>query len=311
MRNARGFTLIELLVVIAIIAVLAAILMPVFAQAREKARQTACLSHSRQLGLALMGYLTDHEETCRAIEFLKGGEGQGTGVWFLPSALVTLCRAAGALKCPPIFPSIAAYQVHWANALQPYIKNLGLYACPSGASARLSGVNYSVPPPARVSYTYNGLLHGLSQAAVASPSSLPVIWEGRGKVAVEGFALTNPSLECTDASRPCRYFSCLNGVMANAYPRGVLFGLDGTIWIHARGATFVHADGSARWRRLGAQLAPNDTDWRTDPYTQYDAQGRPGSIWWDGCNPWLFRPDYDPNATGGQCSRGACSSCEP
>jgi prepilin-type N-terminal cleavage/methylation domain-containing protein len=305
MRNARGFTLIELLVVIAIIAVLAAILMPVFAQAREKARQTACLSHSRQLGLALMGYLTDHEETFP----LGFGREGGTGAWFWNRYHAVPFNWRPDL--PPNHPLIAAYQVHWANALQPYIKNLGLYACPSGASARLSGVNYSVPPPARVSYTYNGLLHGLSQAAVASPSSLPVIWEGRGKVAVEGFALTNPSLECTDASRPCRYFSCLNGVMANAYPRGVLFGLDGTIWIHARGATFVHADGSARWRRLGAQLAPNDTDWRTDPYTQYDAQGRPGSIWWDGCNPWLFRPDYDPNATGGQCSRGACSSCQP
>jgi prepilin-type N-terminal cleavage/methylation domain-containing protein len=58
----NGFTLIELLVVIAIIAILAAILFPVFAQAREKARQTQCLSNMRQMGLAVQMYLQDFDE---------------------------------------------------------------------------------------------------------------------------------------------------------------------------------------------------------------------------------------------------------
>src|SRR5580698_9079634 len=62
MRRLNGFTLIELLVVIAIIAILAAILFPVFAQAREKARQTTCASDEKQMGLALIQYVQDYDE---------------------------------------------------------------------------------------------------------------------------------------------------------------------------------------------------------------------------------------------------------
>src|SRR5436853_4751504 len=62
MRRNRGFTLIELLVVIAIIAILAAILFPVFAQAREKARAAACLSNTKQIALAFTMYTQDYDE---------------------------------------------------------------------------------------------------------------------------------------------------------------------------------------------------------------------------------------------------------
>ena len=62
MRTRRGFTLIELLVVIAVVAILAALLFPVFAQVREDARKTSCLSNERQLGAALLLYVQDYDE---------------------------------------------------------------------------------------------------------------------------------------------------------------------------------------------------------------------------------------------------------
>jgi prepilin-type N-terminal cleavage/methylation domain-containing protein/prepilin-type processing-associated H-X9-DG protein len=98
----RGFTLIELLVVIAIIAILAAILFPVFAQAREKARGAVCLSNTKQLGLALLMYAQDYDETnCGSYPSHPNG-------WD---------------TCP---------MFTWMDTLYPYTKNTGIYTCPSG-----------------------------------------------------------------------------------------------------------------------------------------------------------------------------------
>lgn len=94
----RGFTLIELLVVIAIIAILAAILFPVFARAREKARQSSCLSNLKQIGLATMMYVQDYDER------------------FPPSLHLT---------------TVPVHQRYFYQLLHPYMTNYQIWLCPS------------------------------------------------------------------------------------------------------------------------------------------------------------------------------------
>ncbi len=111
-QKRRAFTLIELLVVIAIIAILAAILFPVFAQAREKARQASCLSNLKQIGIALTMYQSDYDSM------------------YPPSQL----------------PPSGANIVSWPTMVQPYIKNDKVFICPSTAPGALpADTTYLVP----------------------------------------------------------------------------------------------------------------------------------------------------------------------
>lgn len=136
-RNPRGFTLIELLVVIAIIAILAAILFPVFAQAREKARTASSGSNVRQLGLAIRMYVQDYDERFPFGGWRPGGD----GTW------------------------------DWQNSTAPYIKNKGIYYCPSSGDdnedpASPTHWQWNRNP---VSYLYNNML-GMNRAPVKDAS---------------------------------------------------------------------------------------------------------------------------------------------
>jgi prepilin-type N-terminal cleavage/methylation domain-containing protein/prepilin-type processing-associated H-X9-DG protein len=122
MRRVRkpAFTLIELLVVIAIIAILAAILFPVFAQARETARMSSCVSNMKQIGTSLMMYVQDYDETYPYIRFHGDNANKGT------RTLV------------------------WRNVILPYLKNKDVLACPSNpASKSAAAVPGTNTDPAR------------------------------------------------------------------------------------------------------------------------------------------------------------------
>jgi prepilin-type N-terminal cleavage/methylation domain-containing protein/prepilin-type processing-associated H-X9-DG protein len=118
-RNA--FTLIELLVVIAIIAILAAILFPVFAQAREKARSISCLSNMKQLATAAQMYVQDYDEH---LFFRVSGPGRATA------------SRTGAVT--PTGDAVDYWHEVWWNALMPYIKNNQVFTCPSDAGPTTS-----------------------------------------------------------------------------------------------------------------------------------------------------------------------------
>ena len=144
----RAFTLIELLVVIAIIAILAAILFPVFAQAREKARQASCQSNLKQISTGLLMYVQDYDETVPFANFFPNTSGGGQ----------------------------INYSGEWQNVLQPYIKNAQVYRCPSDTRPNMDPVNINDPGPGLtrtpISYLYNGFLGNYINYLKVPPSTL-------------------------------------------------------------------------------------------------------------------------------------------
>ena len=112
----RGFTLIELLVVIAIIAILAAILFPVFQKVRENARKTACLSNEKQIGLAMVQYSQDYDEL-----------------------LVSAWGGGGGYNASDSNPTSLKYK--WMDMIYPYVKSTQVFHCPDDSGDPVSGTN--------------------------------------------------------------------------------------------------------------------------------------------------------------------------
>jgi len=154
MDRRRAFTLIELLVVIAIIAILAAILFPVFAQARDKAREATCLSNNKQIGVAVQMYMQDYDNTYPSQTYKVDG--------------VYVFAAAGKNQGQNYYDELA-----------PYIKNGQVWICPSDKLNPTNEKQARLAPPAQ-GYHMNGNLitaTGLSEAAVAAPSNCQLMRE--------------------------------------------------------------------------------------------------------------------------------------
>jgi len=209
----RGFTLIELLVVIAILAILAAILLPVFARVRENARKANCVSNVRQIGMATMAYAQDYDEFLPCTwdgGTLGDGATSGAGGWMHFTN----------------FNGPATFYPAWGS-LYPYVKNTGVYQCPSD-TARL-GNSYAINSLLSVNSGIVAFHLGLPLAALQEPASTFLFAE-------EGFP--GSAADTTDDG----YFM----VSGNKLTRR-----------HAGGCDFAYCDGHAKHLKTDAVLYPN------------------------------------------------------
>ena len=151
-----AFTLIELLVVIAIISILASILFPVFARARENARRASCTSNMKQLGLSVMMYKQDYDG-----KFPKAG-------W------------ADNLPCPDGSGDMCG--ASWEVKIYPYVKSLQVYVCPSDSNSN-RGWKGDNQGTSEISYGYNyDNLDNVNEAAIEKPSQMIMMADAGGNV---------------------------------------------------------------------------------------------------------------------------------
>ena len=212
-----GFTLIELLVVIAIIALLAAILFPVFGRARENARRASCASNLKQIGLGVMQYVQDYDETMPFQGF---------------SYSVT---------------NYSTDSRSWIHKTQPYIKSWQLYACPSSVEGSGSGNNYS-------SYLVNGVVcvavyslgstsytagteyaEPVRVARIGTPSELIFAHEGSGR---SSSANIRPYGEASTSSDGFKLYLNNDSASTTYYDD-----------IHFDGSNLLYSDGHVKWQK--------------------------------------------------------------
>jgi len=207
----KGFTLIELLVVIAIIAILAAILFPVFGRAREKARQTSCLSNLKQIVTGSLIYVQDYDE------FLFGH-----------------CQGTRGTFYAPTYPN-GNTSLRWPQLTYPSVKNEQLFVCPSYRSATWS---YDTDPSTPWPETDRSLGYGLNY------------WSNFYYYAYDtelaGFPKSAETIWFTD----CNYYIVYPSFYLHTYPTNTTYGVNGTARLqnrHNNAANVGFIDGHSKW----------------------------------------------------------------
>ena len=235
-----GFTLIELLVVIAIIAILAAILFPVFAQARAKARQISCLSNVRQIGLSLHLYMQDNDEL----------------------SVVTHHDLHEDDTAEDLYP--------WFQPLYPYIKNSDVFRSPS-----ISGTPQIYPDkitPAiwqqvRTDYLLNGFFsHGIALAAFSRPAEQ--ITFGMRNRAVAFFDY-HPWPSAPDGQWERGFLDGSGYTIGDVETNSQILA-PWNVGVHSGGSNYAFADGHAKWYRFTATLDRNKPEHQVDNWGMHN-----------------------------------------
>ncbi len=300
----KAFTLIELLVVIAIIAILAAILFPVFAQAKVAAKRTQYIAQSKQAGTAIIIYMADYDDLFP----------QGTVPDLTQAVQPSFRNAANYTASPATWCNAASLPtlrqesaLVWVNATEPYRKNYGMLNpsndkrnFTSGSLADCNVASARVGTPAGSNMSYNGFLQGISQDGLAAISKLTMIWPGMGTYTYDGFTAVSPRLNCPVQGVACLYNPSgrpQNAASGSAY--GMAFEVAGPSW-HAFGQGSVHvmADTSARYIAYGSgnNASGNARLIAQQPWQFLDAQGKipvtPGAF----IRGWIAGPTFYPAA---------------
>lgn len=309
----RAFTLIELLVVIAIIAILAAILFPVFAQAKVAAKKTSDLSNVKQTALATTMYEGDSDDLypMQSGHTCSGGWDMDSRI-LVPATWSASANADYAAGSGGACNRVMGGLVAAPNVIQPYTKNLDMWTMPgapkqAGAITPLPGEH-----PAYVSYNFNGLLSSYSSTAVADNAGTPVWWPAFGQVARIGDTYAEPFLICPDGNSPCVFNgggklvnnaqACHDDSRNNTLQSGNTNGSESgmgnihmTSFCFGKTENWAFADGHAKSRQTGTGDQKQDP-WPIDGYVNGvpdTASGYEGheAVWDQYCHTPIFRPD--------------------